>query len=326
MNESRGRVHGGTPMSDASQTTKQAAIEASMKWTTVNSPPDVTLSFDGKEQPLGLLSDLAAIGWNVPVAPSRPSSAIDWTPDPVAGTEYTILPWRVRQFQLLKRAWAPEVAESIGALTYQTLRRHGAHITGTQQMLDALAGSEAGQTLDQAQTPARQGSAAEASPAAATGPVGAPQVILIDYRGEVVNGLHHQHATTDGRKRTIIGWSESSHGIDALCPDSANRAALFGNANAAWSVHYAQEPPVPTAAGQSALCAVIPGMKTDDSKLTKFVSMLGGQVTIAGLVPLDQRTTESSALIIGIVAAGNAELISSNVRLRFRKAIVRLEQ
>lgn len=312
-------------MSDVSQT-KQAAIEASMKWTTVNSPPDVTLSFDGKEQPLALLGDLAAIGWNVPVTPSRPSSAIEWTPDPVAGTEYTILPWRVRQFQLLKRAWAPDVAESIGALTYETLRRHGAHITGTQQMLDALQSAAGEPSPAPVATAAAPATAPAASNQAAPSPAGAPQVILVDYRGEARDGLSHQHGTTDGRKRTIVGWTESSSAIDSICPDGASRSALFSNANASWSVHYTQAPPMPTSPGHAALCAVVPGMKVDDSKLTKFVTMLGGQVTIAALNPLDQRDGEPAALIIGVVAAGNAELISSNVRLRFRKAIVRVEK
>lgn len=56
----------------------------------------VELSYSGRSVPEGLMGELASIGWRVPPVPPRPASAIDWdTPDPAAGTPYSIGEWRV---------------------------------------------------------------------------------------------------------------------------------------------------------------------------------------------------------------------------------------
>jgi hypothetical protein len=53
------------------------------------------LHYDGRRPPIGLLDDIARLGWSVPPPPSRPASAIDWyTPDPMTGERFTVRPWR----------------------------------------------------------------------------------------------------------------------------------------------------------------------------------------------------------------------------------------
>lgn len=54
------------------------------------------LSYSGLAQPEALFAELTTLGWRVPPPPPRPATAIDWdTPDPDAGTAYTIVDWQV---------------------------------------------------------------------------------------------------------------------------------------------------------------------------------------------------------------------------------------
>jgi hypothetical protein len=56
---------------------------------------ELEVVYDGTKPPIGLFDALVAAGWSQPVAAPPPRSAIDWaTPDPAAGTRYTIAPYR----------------------------------------------------------------------------------------------------------------------------------------------------------------------------------------------------------------------------------------
>jgi|GEM_PF-4284797 len=64
----------GISMTDATAAGQLAngGIEAELVWTAANHPPEVTLSFDGLNEPTGLFADLQTLGWNVPPVPPRP--------------------------------------------------------------------------------------------------------------------------------------------------------------------------------------------------------------------------------------------------------------
>ncbi len=113
-------------------------IEAEMIWTSAAAPPELTLSFQGLAEPIGLWQQLLALGWEVPPCPPRQGSAIEWVPDPVAGTDYTIRPWRVNEFHLREGQWDQEVNATVGASTYHILRQFDAKITGTPSQLKQL--------------------------------------------------------------------------------------------------------------------------------------------------------------------------------------------
>ena len=93
----------------------------------------------------------------------------------------------------------------------------------------------------------------------------------------------------------------------------------------AWEVHYVADAAMPTDASQVAICAAIPGMSVDDKKLNKIVGMLGGNVQIASLMPLDLNAGSSGAFVFGVVPAKAAELAISTIRLKCSGSVVRTD-
>ena len=112
----------------------KSEIKAEVAWTVVSRPPEVVLSFQGLHEPTSLFEELTEIGWDVPNMPPRPANAIDWTPDPVAGTDYTVLPWTVKEFRLGEGAWTVAV-EEVGERTLDALLDNHAEIIGSSDQI-----------------------------------------------------------------------------------------------------------------------------------------------------------------------------------------------
>ncbi len=115
-------------------------IEAEVSWMVANRPPEVVLSFEGLHEPEGLWAALTAIGWVVPAMPPRPANAIEWTPDPVAGTDFTVLPWRVSEHRLEEGQWTVN-EELVGERTLDALLDYEATIIGSSDQIDEHARS-----------------------------------------------------------------------------------------------------------------------------------------------------------------------------------------
>ena len=283
-------------------------VTATLGWKSGRTLPVVTLSFDGLNSPDELLAELAALGWEVPPVPPRPSSAIEWVPDPVLGTAYTVHPWTVEDFALGRPDWAPADGEEITAQTVSVLRRHG--VGGD------LPGSER-----ELEPPTAVPDVAHRAPAPGT----APQLILLDHDGSAHPDFRSAHAETGGRKRVAVAWSESPHAPAVVCASPGARAELAADATHAWEVVYGRPPAVPTDPGQVAVCAAIPGVSADDPKLNKLVGMLGGDMQVAVLIPLNPTSGASGALVFGVVPANAAELAISTLRLKCSGSIVRVD-
>ena len=113
-------------------------IDAFITWRTGRPAPEVILEFDGLMVPTELLGSLASLGWEIPAVPSPPRTAIEWVPDPVAGTAYTISPWRVTAFVLGAGGWDRETAATVAVHTLALLERHGASIEAPASLLERL--------------------------------------------------------------------------------------------------------------------------------------------------------------------------------------------
>ncbi len=314
--------------------TRQAVdetVEATMKWRVSNGAPDVILAYPAFERPDALFAELKGLGWGLPPAPLRPASAIEWVPDPEAGTEFTILPWRVTDVRLLRGQWSRDIEPAIGALTYDALSRHGVVIHGSGKSFEKIKSNATPPSIQTAAKPAKPATpASPATPATPATPVragdaGAPLVIAVGYEGGHVDGLVRANGLTGGRKKVATTWVQSTADIEELCPSDEERVAFFSQAQHAWTVEYAHEPTMP-GPGQAALCAVIPGCAPDEKKLTKFLSALGDSINVAKLTPLDQRQASSTGVLVrGVIAANSYDLVSSNLRMRFPAAVVRLD-
>lgn len=131
-------------MSDATIPTLAAVprivVDASLTWRTGRPSPEVILEFDGVVVPHDLLGSLASLGWQVPAVPSPPRTAIEWVPDPVTGTAYTINPWRVTAFVLGAGDWDRETAALVASHTLAVLERHGACIEASAALVARLRG------------------------------------------------------------------------------------------------------------------------------------------------------------------------------------------
>ena len=295
---------------DAADGGPDKAVHASLSWKQTRPVPDLVLSFNGLYLPTALFGELAAMGWDVPPPPPRPSSAIEWVPDPVAGTDYTIHPWRVDDFQLGAGNWNRDQAQAIAVATVATLTRHEAKIDAPPELMGA-AGS--GKAVD---------SGADLPAAVAELSAAAPQVILLGYAGDASPQLSIMKSMTSAHARETTVWAESISSIETLSPEDPTGQSFVRQCSHAWKVEYATSPALPKA-GQAALCAAVPETAPDDKKLNKLVSMLGGSLQVASLVPLNPSHTQPGALVFGVVPAKSIELAVSSMRLRSSTAIVR---
>lgn len=282
-------------------------LTAALSWKAGRTLPTVVLSFDGLNEPTPLFSELASIGWQIPAVPPRPSSAIEWTPDPVAGTDYTVHPWKVEDFPLGRGAWSSDDEERVAAQTIESLQRYAAEIDGPEALVRKL----------KAQAPA------VTVPVAA--PSGAPQLVLLGYEGAPHPQFRPVTAETGGRKRVEVSWTECVESPATVCPSAEAREALASDSAHAWEVDYVADAVMPTDASQVAICASIPGTSVDDKKLNKIVRMLGGNVQVASLTPLDPNTGISGAFVFGVVPAKAAELAISTIRLKCSGSVVRTD-
>ncbi|MGI9608899.1 MAG: hypothetical protein ACR2NL_01255, partial [Acidimicrobiia bacterium] len=261
-------------------TTALDEVRAAMTWQSVSGPPSLKLTFNGLAEPTTLFDELTALGWTIPARPSRPSSAIEWVPDPVAGTEYTLKPWAVRDFRIAPpSAWDRGPNDDNNVATYAILARHCAEVTATEKRLAELkALAPAPEAATNAATPLAAAPAVSATPTPTAAPEavgavsppvsGAPQIVLVGYSGQQLEGFRVARAATNGRKNTVVGWAESPYDADSLFSEPEDRAALAAGAVSAWTVHYSSAPPA-AAAGYTYICAVLPNVQADGPKLAK---------------------------------------------------------
>ena len=293
-------------------------IEASMVWRVGRPAPDVVLEFDGIDVPTAMLGSLASLGWQVPSIPAPPRTAIEWVPDPVAGTSHTIKPWRVTAFMLGAGAWDRETASAIAVHTLAVLQRNGATIEAPEHLMDEL-----GSVVDVgAATPAAASEAAAVSEAPSEG--GAPQVIAIAGTAVSHPALTNRAAVGGGRDRVEVVWAESSADLASTLPSDVEVEAVGAESLYLWAVRYAATPKLP-GIGYVQICAVVPDTAPDDKKLGKVVAALGGSIQIAELVPLNPARCTGGSLVFGITPAKTAEIAMSTLRLKCKSAIVRIE-
>lgn len=105
-------------------------IQADFVWIAANRAPEVTLSFYGSSEPEGLWASLRVLGWVVPPCPPPPSTAIEWIPDPTTGADFTIHPWKVKDFRLRPGAWSRDEERVVGAFTIKALQAYNVTMSG----------------------------------------------------------------------------------------------------------------------------------------------------------------------------------------------------
>lgn len=294
----------------------RSSIDASVVWRVGRPAPEVVLEFEGLDVPTDMLGSLASLGWTIPSVPSPPRTAIEWVPDPAAGTAYTIGPWRVKAFVLEPGDWDREAASAVAMHTLAILQRHDAVIEAPDELMSRL------------DPGAVDGAAPQSGQAAAPAHVhvdgGAPQLIAISSDAVSHPALTNRTAVGGGRNRTEVVWAESTADPTTALTSDAEIAALVAESAHAWVVRYGATPKLP-GIGYVAICAAVPDTPADDKKLGKLVAGLGGSIQIASLAPLDPAAGTSGALVFGIIPAKTAEIATSTLRLKSKAAFVRVE-
>lgn len=313
-------------MTDATPAPQAATsgVEAELVFTAANRPPEVTLSFDGLNEPTGLFADLHAIGWSVPPVPPRPSNAIEWVPDPATGQDFTIRNWRVKEFRLAQGSWwTAEQAGTIGASTIEALKRHGANIVGLRGEPVAASQTAPTQTAPAPAAPIADPTAAgqHVPPAAPLAPAeGATRVIALDPSGAEIHGCQ-MFSGVSGRQRTTCAWGESAHDAAALFPTTAEFDDLGGRGGQAWSIPVDFERPTPSSAALALVQMIVPNASTSDSKVAKLAKLMGKDAVLIPLEPVHGGA--EAVLFCATVATNSVEMLTSNLRLRSPQGIIR---
>ena len=328
----------------------KSEIKAEVAWTVVSRPPEVVLSFQGLHEPTSLFEELTEIGWDVPNMPPRPANAIDWTPDPVAGTDYTVLPWTVKEFRLGEGAWTVAV-EEVGERTLDALLDNHAEIIGSSDQIAEhaatyehrkIARQTAAQNPVQVPVEAQSAAPVAAAPVAAAPVAAAPVAVpaaqavpeqpaaqqpaapAASYRSIVLIGFSVNEDPLpapgswigiSGRQKTRCEWNEHSLSADQAIPGHQAMGALVAAGAGAWYAETAT-PLVETApAGHTIVRIVLPDLSVDDAKVRRLNKVLGDNLETHQLRSL-VGANSSAVLVSATVGANNFEMLKSNLCLR----------
>ncbi len=289
-------------------TTSEAGFEraAIVHVATVGRHPDTVLSFDGLHPPGEAFEALRALGWNVPANPSPPHTAIEWVPNPVTGENHTLRSWHVTKFRLGPAESWPIDEGAVASRTVETLEHHGFRVEKTGHAVTPVAAA----APPEATSPTPQPEGATAPPSTPEVSVPAGNLFLsLTAAGQPTPERAQSWTTSQGRARGNGQWIEVAavDGMQGL------------DSSSTWTYPSAAVPePV---AGHRQIRMLLPATGPGDSPVQKLAKLIGTAPTVIPLSPLGDG--EVAVLAVVSVPAASAEMLLSNLRLRFSKAVVR---
>lgn len=328
-----------------------SAIEAEVAWTVSNRPPEVVLSFEGLHEPEELWPLLADIGWVVPGMPPRPANAIDWTPDPVAGTDYTVLPWRVKDFRLEEGTWKVD-EEMVGQKTLDALLDHNATIVGSSEQIAEHAKTYEARKAErlrqesnpiQAHAPAQGSQTTDQSavvdgvedlpiqPAVAEDTTHTVDEAIDSCRFVLVLNLPTAKDPLPGAgtwkgvaglQKTEVTWNELSLSAGEEVPDQDELTRNLSGPAHAWIAETETKLDETAGNGRRIVRLFIPGLTVRDAKVRRMNKVLGDNIESHQLRPLGGGEA-TAVLVSASVAANSFEMLKSNLCLRMPKAVIR---
>ncbi len=311
-----------TDIQNANEETTAPSVSAELIFTFANRAPEVILSFEGLEVPTPLFVELNRLGWAIPAVPPPPSSAIDWTPDPTTGADYTLRPWRVTEFRLDSGNWAQSSERAIGGLTIEVLKRHSVNITDLRglseaEMLAATGGQASGAAPAAGAAPSADAGGAAAAPAAAPIAAAGTDVIFVydpEPNGEIPG--YRTFNSVRGRKKVGCTWHEGMMSEGAQVPDVSMLQDLNGRGGGAW--HLSGD-----TRGQSSgeVQMIHPEMSANDPGLSKLLKITGANTKTIELNSISGG--KNAMLVCAKVPAHSVEMLGSNLRIRFPELIFR---
>lgn len=313
---------------EASATPTQQELsqtEAELIFTVANRAPEVILSFEGLAAPTPLFVDLNRLGWTIPAVPPPPSSAIDWTPDPVAGTDYTLLPWRVPEFRLVPGGWAQSSERAIGGLTIEVLRNHGVNITSVRGLSDAeIQAATAPAVKPVPETAAPTASGQEASDPVATSAAPTPSAtseIIFVYDPEPHSELtgFRTYSAIHGRKKHAATWHEGILSEGAQVPDAAAMADLQQRGGGVWHLSGDERPR--GSGGIAVVQMLAPDFSASDPQVKKLLKLTGETTQVIPLASLSGG--KDGVLFCLRIPSNSVAMLGSNLRIRFPNLIFR---
>ena len=298
------------------QSVTASSIDAELVFTIASRAPDVILSFDGLNVPVAMFDELRDLGWVVPPTPPPPGSAIDWTPDPTTGAEYTLRSWKVNEFKLKRSdSWTADTEREIGARTIHVLKRHEATISGlrggTEAEAAAVAAPSTAAPAAAAPAAAPVSSAAQAPAAPSTG--AAQMIALVEESPDDLPADASTWSAQSGRGRAAFTWIESP------TRDQGALDTLKGVGADVWSI--SADTRTAPAAGMVLSQMVCLDIAKADRQIAKLGKLFGSTPLALDLI---SETGGNNALLISAeIPANTAEMMTSNLLLRFPKMILR---
>lgn len=253
----------------------------------LSSPPQVSLSFPGLDDPVSLWNDLQSLGWVIPPRPPRPSSAIRWLGD--GPNDYEIRPYRVNGFRIQPGPW-PDVARTrIGALTVSVLQKHAVQIHADAPYMELIFPAQL--------EAERSGLIDLRMPA---DPL--PNTVVIERAADSMAALcsYKTFGAKGGGYAEPLFWAERARQV-AQTELRAQRTVVQ-NAIHAWRVGSGDAPDHPTIE-QRSLRIIVPDVRAGAELVAMLRAHMGERVGSLPLSPMadSPRTRYAGLMIIGVV-------------------------
>ena len=268
--------------------------------------PSLLVSYDGANEPVSLWAELSSLGWTIPARPPTPAQAIDWTPNPTTGEDFTIRSWPVSEFRITSENAAAGATPGFARLTLHRLRQLGVEVQITDTYEEKLL-SVADDQIDP-------------SPRTATSvEFDWPTLIAIDdpsaSQAATSAGFRTVSAALLARPDGLL-WAESTIADDI-------RLGFARSAEMSWSVEFHDTPPrIP--GDKSPLGIIVPDSRDDAGLVQRLQGVSADALEVALLHPSESNTTSKIGLLIMTsVAPESHAKLSSVLMSNYPQIIVR---
>lgn len=268
--------------------------------------PSLLVSYDGANEPESLWAELSSLGWTVPARPPTPAHAIDWTPNPITGEDFTIRSWPVVEFRVTSENAKAGATPGFARLTLDRLRELDVAVEITETYEEKLLS-----VADDQLEPAHRSTESVT--------FDWPKLLAVDdpsaSQAATSAGFRTVSAALLARPSGLL-WAESTIADDV-------RLGFANSAEMSWSVEFHDTPPtVPS--DKSPLGIIVPDSRDDAGIVQRLQGVSTDELEVALLHPGESNAhSKIGLLLMTSVSAERHGKLSSVLMSNYPQIIVR---
>lgn len=276
-------------------------------------PPEISFTFQGLQDPVGLWDELIKLGWDVPDRPTV-EAEIDWnSPE---GASYRLAPFLVENFAITPNNWPTNLVAERSLATINILRRLGVELDVPIAYLAFLRRTQVAILKDPSRAPTAEAKVTSV-----------PNTLLLSrqpWSALVDEDSVVTYETAVGPGYPKWYWTESKRHSDDIGATLDAQDAVLGVIELGWELLSRMEAPRAFDGRDRILRFIVQDVRDGSEMLTRLQGLVGDQCASMLMRPI--RKTEAvnnCLLIVCVVPAERFADIGSQIIAEFPAAIGR---